>query len=63
MSPIRLKLIFIHFVQFDEGELVMVSIRPKCFPKGKFEKLHSQNADPYKILKKIIADTCRKATI
>lgn len=33
--------------------MVMVHIRPKRFPKGTYKKLHSKNAGPYKIVKKI----------
>ena len=31
----------------------MVRIRPKGYPKGTYKKLHSKNAGPYRVLKKI----------
>ena len=41
------------FVEFAEGDMVMVRIRPKrLLPKAN-NKLHPRNAGPFKILKKI----------
>ena len=31
----------------------MVRIKPEWYPKGTYKKLHSKNASPYKVLKKI----------
>lgn len=41
------------YVEFQEGDLVMVLLRPKQFPKGKHQKLHSRSGGPYKVLKNI----------
>lgn len=42
-----------HFVDFEEGDMVMVRIRPEQFPKGTYKKLHSNYVGLYKIVKKI----------
>ena len=41
------------FVDFKEGDMVMVRIRPEWYPKGTYKKLHSKNVGPYRVLKKI----------
>ncbi|KAH7546487.1 hypothetical protein FEM48_Zijuj01G0206100 [Ziziphus jujuba var. spinosa] len=41
------------FAEFNEGDMVMVRIRPERFSRGTYKKLHSRNVGPYKILKKI----------
>lgn len=41
------------FAEFDEGDMVMVRIKPERYPKGVYKKLHSKNAGPFKVLKKI----------
>ncbi|XP_019055659.1 PREDICTED: uncharacterized protein LOC104611445 isoform X5 [Nelumbo nucifera] len=42
-----------HLADFQEGDMVMVRVRPECFPKGFCKKLYSKIASPYKITKKI----------
>lgn len=42
-----------HYANFEERDMVMVHIRPERFPKGTYKKLYSNNAGPYKIVKKI----------
>ena len=41
------------FAEFEEGDMVMVQIKPESYPKGTYKKLHSRSAGPYKVLKKI----------
>ncbi|XXG90317.1 hypothetical protein AAC387_Pa12g2112 [Persea americana] len=41
------------FVEFAEGDMVMVIIRLKCLPSKANKKLHPRSASPFKILKKI----------
>nr|XP_027107408.1 uncharacterized protein LOC113727444 [Coffea arabica] len=41
------------FAEFEEGDEVMVHIRPERYPKGVYKKLHSRSAGPFKVLKKI----------
>ena len=41
------------FAEFQEGDMIMVRIRPERYPKGAYKKLHSKSAGPYKVLKKI----------
>lgn len=38
-------------VEFAEGDLVMMRLRPKCVPQYAYQKLHSKKAGPFKILK------------
>lgn len=40
-------------MEFKQGDLVMVQLRPKQFPKEKHQKLHSPSASLYKVLKRI----------
>jgi len=40
-------------LKFNEGDYVMIQIRPERFPPGAVKKLTARNADPFKILKKI----------
>ena len=41
------------FAEFQEGDMVMVRIKPERFPKGVFKKLHSRKMGPFKVLQKI----------
>ncbi|KAF7147941.1 hypothetical protein RHSIM_Rhsim03G0243100 [Rhododendron simsii] len=41
------------FAEFDEGDMVMVRVKPEQYPKGVYKKLHSKSAGPFKALKKI----------
>ena len=41
------------FVEYVEGDMVMVHIRRERLPPGAYTKLHPRNTGPYKILKKI----------
>ncbi|KAF7144488.1 hypothetical protein RHSIM_Rhsim04G0004700 [Rhododendron simsii] len=41
------------FAEFDEGDMVMVRVKPERYPKGVYKKLHSKSAGPFKVLKKI----------
>ena len=40
------------FAEF-EGDIVMVQMKPGCYPKGAYNKLHSRSIGLYKVLKKI----------
>jgi len=42
-----------HHVEFQEGDLVMIRIRPERFAKGTYHKLHHRSAGPFKILKRL----------
>jgi len=42
-----------HHVEFQEGDLVMIRIRPEGFVKGTYHKLHHRSAGPFKILKRL----------
>ncbi|KAI0519396.1 hypothetical protein KFK09_006842 [Dendrobium nobile] len=41
------------FKTFEDGDFVMVRIRPEQFPPGTVKKLHAKSAGHFKILKKI----------
>ena len=41
------------FVQFEEGDMVMLRNHPERLPPGTNKKLHPRNFGPFKILKKI----------
>ena len=41
-------------LEFNEGDFVMIRIRPERFSLETIKKLHARNTCPYKILKKII---------
>ena len=41
------------FVDFKEGDMVVVRIRPERYPKDTCMELHSKDVGPYKVLKKI----------
>jgi len=41
-------------LKFNEGDYVMIQIRPKQFSTGTVKKLNAHSVGPYKILKKII---------
>lgn len=38
------------FIEYKEGNMVIICVRPKLFPKGAYKKLHYTNAGPYKIM-------------
>jgi hypothetical protein len=40
-------------VQFAEGDLVLIRLRPERFPPGTYSKLHARRGGPFKILKKL----------
>ena len=40
-------------LEFNEGDYVMILIRPERFPPGVVKKLTAHSAGPFKILKKI----------
>ena len=39
--------------EFNEGDSVMIKLRPERFPPGTMKKLHARGARPFKIIKKI----------
>ncbi|KAG6710015.1 hypothetical protein I3842_06G161400 [Carya illinoinensis] len=39
--------------QFNEGDMVLVRLRPECFTPGSFTKLHARRAGPFKVTKKL----------
>ena len=39
--------------EFNEGDLVMIKLRPERFPPGTMKKLHARGAGPFKVIKKI----------
>ncbi|RVW99465.1 Transposon Ty3-G Gag-Pol polyprotein [Vitis vinifera] len=39
--------------QFNEGDMVLVHLRPKRFPPRSFTKLHARRAGPFKVTKKL----------
>ena len=39
--------------EFNEGDLVMIKLRPKRFPPDTMKKLHARGAGPFKVIKKI----------
>ena len=39
--------------EFNEGDLVMIKLRPERFPPGTMKKLHACGARPFKVIKKI----------
>ena len=39
--------------EFNEGDLVMIKLKPERFPPGTMKKLHARGAGPFKIIKKI----------
>ena len=52
------------FVEFAEGDMVMVRIHPECIPPRAFKILHPRNTGPYKILKKDwLQRLCARSTI
>ena len=42
-----------HFLEFSEGDMVVVRIHPKRLPLGANKKLHPRNVGPFKVLKKL----------
>lgn len=38
--------------QFNEGDMVLVHLRPKCFPLRSFTKLHARRTGPFRVTKK-----------
>jgi len=41
-------------LEFNEGDHVMIRIRPERFPPGAVKKLTARSADPFKSLRKLI---------
>lgn len=41
------------FAGFDEGDIVMVRVRPEQYPQGVYKRLHLKSAGPFKVFKKI----------
>ncbi|KAF9682427.1 hypothetical protein SADUNF_Sadunf05G0107800 [Salix dunnii] len=39
--------------QFNEGDMVLVRLKPERFPPGSFTKLHARRAGPFKVIKKM----------
>ena len=39
--------------QFNEGDMVLVRLRPERFPPGSFTKLHARRAGPFRVIKKL----------
>ena len=39
--------------EFNEGDSVMIRLRPERFPPGTMKKLHARGAGPFKIIKKV----------
>lgn len=39
--------------QFDIGDMVLIRLRPECFPPGSFTKLHARRAGPFKVAKRL----------
>jgi len=39
--------------EFDEGDFIMIRLRPEWFPPGTIKKLHAHSSGPYKVIKKI----------
>ncbi|KAJ0076309.1 hypothetical protein Patl1_34864 [Pistacia atlantica] len=39
--------------QFNEGDMVLVRLRPECFPPGSFTKLHAHRAGSFRVTKKL----------
>jgi len=37
-------------VEFQVGEFVMVHLKPNCFPRGTYQKMHSRNAVSFQVL-------------
>ena len=44
-------------LEFNEGDYVMIRIRPERFPPGAVKKLTAHSAGPFKVLKKINPNT------
>lgn len=40
-------------VEFKEGNMVMIRVRPEPFSKGVYKELHSRSAGPSKNIRKI----------
>lgn len=45
------------FVKFQPGDQVRINVRPERFPQGSLTKLHSKRAGPFRVLKKLGANT------
>ena len=39
--------------EFNEGDSVMIKLRPERFPSGTMKKLHARGAGPFKVIKKV----------
>ena len=39
--------------EFNEGDLVMIKLKPERFPPGTMKKLHARGAGPFRIIKRI----------
>ncbi|KAF9662027.1 hypothetical protein SADUNF_Sadunf18G0010400 [Salix dunnii] len=39
--------------QFNEGDMVLVRLKPERFPPGSFTKIHARRAGPFKVIKKM----------
>ncbi|KAG6756672.1 hypothetical protein POTOM_040112 [Populus tomentosa] len=39
--------------QFNNGDMVLVRLKPECFPSGSFTKLHARRAGPFQVIKKL----------
>ena len=38
---------------FDEGDYVMIRLRPERFPPGTVRKLHARGAGPFRVVKRV----------
>lgn len=42
---------------FNEGDMVLVRLKLKCFPPGSFTKLHARRAGPFQVTNKLGSNT------